>query len=163
MDHPLTKSQLCWVLLRLCGVSMLYQAVVKLISIIVANSSAPSLKADSAVVTLVFLLGITCLIGFYLLFYGRALHRIIMREPSPILESDETPYGQPVRMMRKGSWMAANRKKEEPEDPQTTLTEQETKDFAAWLNENDAIQNRPLTDQIALFRDFQKKSGNGPS
>lgn len=147
MTSPLTKSELCWIIVRLAGVSFIYGGVSVLFG---AALTWQSFKQDfelastsrkvsmlkpikTAVASSLLPLGI----GVYLLKYGELLHRCLMFVPGL----------QPTD--RKNRELA----------PGIVLANDEIEAFHTWLEQHPEFKNRPLVDQIALFRDAQ---GSGP-
>jgi hypothetical protein len=136
MNHPLTKSQLCWVAIRLLGVYFGYSAVMAILTYssgkLTFGNSVPFLingspaGRESGVIYLVFSVGLPFVIGVYLLFGGSLIHRALLSEPND-------SFGA------------------------STLTPREAEDFVNWLKRNPQYAERPEIDQVALFRDSQSK------
>ncbi len=141
MSSPLSKSDLCWVLVRLVGVSFIYAGFSVLFG---AALTWQSFKQDfelastsrkvsmlkpikMAVASSLLPLGI----GAYLLKSGELLYRCLMFVPGV---------------------QTGDRKRRELA-PGIVLANHEIEAFHTWLEQHPEFQNRPLVDQIALFRD----------
>ena len=153
-NSPITKSDLCWVLIKLIGITLIYSAVYAIILGIGiwweagARGRLDGYGSYSEGIPFFETLSLTTLatlvIGIYLLTSGRFVFRILMSVPSepkvftPSQPSQTTPKPktEPVNSMG--------------------LTEREQQAFDKWLEANPDMQNRNPSDQLALFRDAQE-------
>ena len=148
MSSPLTKSDLCWVLVKLIGAYFVYLglsgfftafiswSIVRETVEMLSGSRRSSAYAPIKAIIAGSLLPLA--IGAYLLNSGALLYQCLM----------SVPIFQP-----------SDRKRRELA-PGIVLDNQEIEAFHTWLEQHPEFQNRPLVDQIALFRDAQ---GSGPS
>lgn len=147
MSSPLTKSDLCWVLVKLIGASFLYAGFSVIFS---AALSWQSIKQDfelanrtrkaSMLAPIKLAVASSLLplaVGTYLLKSGGLLYQCLMSVPS---------------------LPPATRKRRELA-PGIVLDNDEIEAFHTWLEQHPEFQNRPLVDQVALFRDDR---GKGP-
>lgn len=153
--NPISKDQLCWVLVRLIGVFFLYQTVVGIFALFSTfsmmgnlgsvNPGNPFGRGSGVLVPLFLVTAFYGAMAFYGLLGGATLHRVLMSEspshPDEISRRKDPRPAVPI----------------EPVDPVTTLTEGETARFREWLSENPGLTGRLKEDQIALFRDAQKR------
>ena len=162
-DKPITKSQLCWVLIRLVGLYFLYSGFAMIIPLLVLlGNPGPTFSSFASISVPSVLLFI--IVGYYLVWNGKTIHRCLMMESNvePPSEhsfaSNEAINNQGVEPMMRQVPKASGPKEQVVVDPRTGLTANETTAFAAWIKDNQGFQNRDELDQIALFRDFQAKS-----
>ncbi len=147
MTSPLTKSDLCWVLVKLAGAYLIYLGLSGLFSAFISwnslkenldllsSSRRGSLLAPIKLMVAGSLLPLA--VGAYLLKSGMLLYQALMSVPIP----------QPGE--GNGRELA----------PGIVLDDHEIEAFHSWLEKNPGFQERPLVDQIALFRDAW---GRGP-
>ena len=155
MSHPLTKSQLCWVIIKAFGALLVLRSFLLIPGFVLGGGFSSGLR-DFMIPHL--LNGIVqFIIGFYLLNGGHFIHRVLMSEPLP---ENPIPIPEPEKRSPDFRPTPAPVKPKEPEDPKTTLTASESAAFTQWISENSHLQTRPIADQIALFRDFQRNSGH---
>jgi len=154
MENSLTKDQLCWVLIRILGVYLIFQSIIAFVTLAATfvsvgnmSNSIPGIESGDWMGYLVTpgLLTVTlAILGIYLLRSGKAIHDLLMQEPATSFLPRKRP--QP---------------KIEPDpmdevDPDTTLTRRETEAFLKWIESHPEFQKRSRVDQVALFRDAQK-------
>ena len=154
MSSPLTKSDLCWVLVKLIGASFLYAGFAIIFS---AALNWQSIKQDfelasaarkaSMLVPIKLAIAGSLLplaVGTYLMKSGGLLYHCLMSVPTfqPMVTKDQSPA-----------------KKRRELAPGIVLDDHEIEAFHTWLDQHPEFQNRPLVDQIALFRDAW---GKGP-
>ena len=146
MSSPLSKSDLCWVLVRLAGVYFVYLGLSGLFTAFISwatireldlLTSAQLAPANASINGLIARSLLPLAIGAYLLKSGELLYRCLMF----------VPVFQP----------AARNSRELA--PGIVLANHEIEAFHTWLEQHPEFQNRPLVDQIALFRDDW---GKGP-
>lgn len=147
MSSPLTKSDLCWVLVKLVGVSFLYGGFSVLFGTALSWQSvkqdfelASSARKASMLVPIKLAVAgslIPLAVGAYLLKSGELLYQCLMSVPS---------FPPAARNRRELA-------------PGIVLDDREIEAFHSWLKQHPEFQNRPLIDQIALFRDAW---GKGP-
>lgn len=148
--EPLTKSDLCWVLVKLCGAVLVYQALAGMVAAMVTWSSlfetAEGLPRKlrgsvmAPVKVLFWSVLLPLILGIRLLMSGRTLHGWLMMVP--FVGGVERGEGKPVG----GDSLAEQR-----------LTAEEYEKYQRWLTENDEVSRRDEHDQLALFRDAQKR------
>lgn len=148
MSSPLTKSDLCWVLVKLIGASFLYAGFTIIFSAALSWQSikqdfelAGSTRKASMLVPIKLAIAGSLLplaVGAYLLKSGELLYQCLMSVPS---------------------FQPATRKRREIA-PGIVLDDDEIEAFHTWLEQHPEFQNRPLVDQVALFRDTW---GKGPT
>lgn len=147
MSSSLTKSDLCWVLVKLAGAYFVYLALSGLFTAFISWSSVreslemlPSARRAPVHAPIKLMIAASLLplaIGTYLLKSGELLYQCLM----------SVPVFQP-----------ADRKSRELA-PGIVLDDHEIDAFHTWLEQNPQFQSRPLVDQVALFRDTW---GKGP-
>ena len=148
--EPLTKSDLCWVLVKLSGAVLLYQGLAGLFAGAItwvslhetAESLPPKLRGQvmAPVSVLFWSVLLPLIIGIRLLMSGRTLHGWLMMVP--FLSGLDSGKGKPVG----GESLAEQR-----------LTVEEYEKYRTWLDGNDEVARRDEFDQLALFRDAQKR------
>ncbi len=143
MKDSLTKSQLCWALIRFLGFYLILQAALTFSGLV----AGALMVEDSSAVFLKLLLLIVppVAIGIHLLQSGRMIHGWLMNEPEDE-KTQEVARTPPIKRPPDPA---------EEVDPTTTLTRKESEVFAKWLKEHPEFQARQEPDQIALFRDAQ--------
>lgn len=152
--NPISKGQLCWVLVRLIGVFFLYQTVVGVFQFFAAfsmmgnlgsvNPGNPFGKGSGVLGPLFLVTAFYGAMAFYGLLGGATLHRLLMSEsPSHPDETSRKRDHRPAIPI-------------EPVDPVTTLTESDSERFREWLSKNPELKGRLKEDQIALFRDARQ-------
>lgn len=147
MPSPLTKSDLCWVLVKLAGAYFGYLGLSGFFAAFISWSavreslemlSGPRKSSVYAPIKAIIAGALLPLaIGAYLLKSGALLYQCLM----------SVPIFQPSD--RKCRELA----------PGIVLDNHEIEAFHTWLEQHPEFQNRPLVDQIALFRDAW---GTGP-
>ena len=139
MNRPITKSDLCWVIIKAIGLYMIYMAMVGLFGAYLGwvsvkdnfgSSRGASLKPLK---TTVWISMVPLAVGSYLLVSGRTIHRCLMSVPPGVGEAGRGGI-----------------------DPATGFSESEMKAFTAWVERHPELRSRALPDQIALFRDAQR-------
>jgi len=168
MDVPLTKAQLCWVLIRLVGVYLLVQTIVALGALVSAAlalaaifgsttaGSTASLWSSASqgggtaglLLSPIISFLLQGALGLYLLFRGSTVHRLMMATSAP-WDFGATPRRPKMKPVDPDDVV----------DPATTLSRRETREFATWLETHPEHGARSQTDQIALFRDAQADRG----
>lgn len=148
MNVSLTKSDLCWVLIKGAGVLMLIRTLLYVIGFGLGGGFGGPLSAPAT--TLLISSAILIAVAIYLIKGGRLVHQILMSVPPE-------PSGSSIDATESKTNVRTSVAKD-PEDPNTTLTATESKDFADWIKANSQYETRSLMDQIALFRDFQRDS-----
>jgi hypothetical protein len=139
MNRPITKSDLCWVIIKSAGVYMIYTALAGFFGAYVGWMSVKDIYGSSRIAslrplkTMVWVSLVPLALGTYLVVSGRTIHRCLMSVPS--------------------GWGGAAR---DGLDPETGFSDSEQKAFEAWLEQHPEIRSRALSDQIALFRDAQR-------
>ena len=138
----MSKSDLCWALVKLLAAVLLYHGVAGLFggwlawsSISETIESLDEKGATRATAPIrVLLLGslFPLLLGIYLAVSGRLAHRLLMSVP---LGRDQ--HDQPSEI------------------PGIGLTGHELEQFKRWLETNPKMSQRARVDQVALFRDAQ--------
>lgn len=156
--NPISKDQLCWVLVRLIGVFFLYQTVVgafhfislfsKMENLGSVNPGNPFGRGSGVLGPLILMTAFYGAMAFYGLLGGATLHRLLMSE------SPSHPEKAP---RRRDDRPATPAPPVEPVDPVTMLTESETARFRDWLLQHSEHTGRSKEDQIALFRDAQRR------
>ena len=139
MNRPITKSDLCWVIIKAIGLYMIYAAMAGFFGAYVGwvsvkdnlgSSRGASLKPLK---TMVWVSMVPLAVGTYLLVSGRTIHRCLMSVPPGVGDAGRGGI-----------------------DPVTGFSESELKAFAAWIERHPEFRSRALTDQVALFRDAQR-------
>lgn len=131
----MTKSEFTWSVLRLSGLSMFilgfYLAYPKVRWQWIGDELRYSLPVPPLILVS---------LGLYFLFFGRSVFGLLMREERKKRARSDAPF---------------RRATQEPTNPRTTLTRNETIEFEAWLQSRPDLKSRIKEDQIALFRDRQ--------
>jgi hypothetical protein len=139
MNRPITKSDLCWVLIKGVGLYFIYTALAAFFGAYVGwvsvkdnfgSGRSATLKPLKAIVWVSL---VPLAVGSYLVVSGRTIHRCLMSVPPGSSEAGGADA-----------------------DPATGFSESEMKAFTAWLQQHPEFQSRALTDQVALFRDAQR-------
>jgi hypothetical protein len=149
MKKPLTKSDLCWVLVKLAGVWLVYTGIASICgSTIIWFSmgdlieSIPSARRGPVYSPMKVLLYSSLMplgLGIYLLKSGTMVYRWLMAIPVGARDHESCD-----------SFLG------------TSLAGDEIETFKAWVKENPEMAGRETIDQIALFRDAQRKgTGSG--
>ena len=127
---PFSKSDLCWVIVRVFGAGLILYALGNLITALAGwRIAMDTVAAKGFPLKQAMLLVLAPLIlGLYFLRSGNLLFHCLMFVPS----------GSP------GASVGAS-----------GLSGEEQQSFERWLEENPDLEKRDLTDQIALFRDAQ--------
>ena len=127
---PLSKSDLCWVVVRVFGAGLVLYGLGNLITAIAGWWIAMDTMAarDFPWEQVMLLVLAPLILGLYFLRSGSLFFRCLMFIP---LESPE------------------------PNVDASGLTSEERRSFENWIKENPDLKERGLTDQIALFRDAQ--------
>lgn len=145
MKKPLTKSDLCWVLVKLAGVWLAYTGIASIYASAITwfamgdlIESIPSARRAPVYAPMKVLLYSSLLplgLGIYLLKSGTMVYRWLMAIPVGARGhgSSDTFLG-------------------------TSLAGDEVETFKTWLKENPEMAGRETIDQIALFRDAQRKN-----
>jgi hypothetical protein len=149
IQKPVSKSDICWILVKVAGVWLIYTAIAALYASAVTwfsmsdliekipNKQRGSVYAPMKV--LIYSAFLPFALGLYLLNSGRTIHRILMSIPIGSRDHDDK------------NALAG-----------TTLVGDEAEAFKNWLTEHPEMSKRESIDQIALFRDAQRKStGSG--
>lgn len=135
--EPLTKNDLCWVLVKLLGAVLVYQAVAGVYAAVVMWMSFDEGVGEVAFMTarvLFWSILLPAIFGISLLISGRFLHGWLMMVP---LEATGKPVG--------GDSLAERR-----------LAKEEFEKYQEWLEANPEMMKRDEVDRLALFRDAQK-------
>lgn len=153
--NPISKDQLCWVLVRLIGVFFLYLTTsgavgfFSMLSMIgdmgSVNPGNPFGSRSGVLGPLVLVTLFYAAVAGYCLLGGATLHRLLMSE------SPTHPDGPPPERHYRPAVPA------ELVDPMTTLTQSDSVKFSEWLSEHPELTGRLKEDQIALFRDAQRR------
>ena len=136
---PLTKEGLAWLIIRGIGVVVALRLALSLVVFLFGMKALPLgsvFDKLSLAVAAAFLCQLA--VAVYFLRYGNFVFDLLMLE---------SPFGRPLRPA----------KPPVIEDPATTLTPAETEAFEAWLEENPDLKKRGEIDQVALFRDHQRR------
>ena len=139
MNRTITKSDLCWVIIKATGLSMTFSAMAGLFGayvgwVAVKDDLRPIRGASmNPLKTMVFVSVVPLAVGIYLLKSGRTIHRCLMSVPAEVSEAGHGSI-----------------------DPATGLSESELKAFAEWLERHPEFRSRAQLDQVALFRDAQR-------
>lgn len=139
MNRPITKSDLCWVIIKAFGLYLTYAAVAGLFGAYVGWVSVKDNLGSSRgallrpFMTMAWVSVVPLAVGIYLLVSGRTIHRCLMSVPA-----EDGGAG------------------DEGIDPATGLSDSEMKAFAAWLERHPEFRSRARLDQVALFRDAQR-------
>lgn len=147
-NNPLTKNDLCWVLVKLFGAVLLYFGISSLYSMVVTwwalsdmyenLSKSGAMAAFSPLKILFWGALFPLVIGVRLLVSGSTLHGWLMR----------VPIGMRGR--------SAKMRTDEVSLAEVRLTAIELEEFKVWLEKNPEVMKRDEVDQLALFRDAQK-------
>jgi hypothetical protein len=130
--EPLTKSDLCWVVVKVIGVILVYQAIATLGGALFASIAA----SEGALLFSGFVVALfPLLIGLSLLISGTTLHGWLMMVP---LGSATNPMG--------GESLAEKR-----------LSSEEYEIYLDWLGGNEEAKDRDEFFRLALFRDAQRR------
>ena len=143
MSHGcLTKDDLCWVLVKLCGAVLVYKGISGVYAMAVTWWQIPEVGGGvpelvkhqllSPVKILFFSALLPLIVGFFLLASGATLHRLLMQIP--------------IGFSREQGDSLAEKK----------LSNEELKEFRAWPKDNPDIERRNQIDKLVLFRDAQK-------
>ena len=142
----ITKSDLCWVLVRAAGVYFIYSGVAAAVGVIIGLMSVrestksirnPEIRSSATYTSTGLFLGSSALplaVGFYLLSSGRSVHRCLMAVPDLNGRSPGSPR----------KWMG--------------MEGAELDAFHIWLRRHPEFKSLPPEDQVARFRD-----DHGPS
>jgi hypothetical protein len=139
MNRPITKSDLCWVIIKAVGVYFIYTALAGFFGAYVGwasvkdNSGSGRSATLKPLKTMVWISLVPLVVGTYLVISGRTIHRCLMSVPAGSGEAE-----------RGG------------DDPATGFSEWKMKAFTAWLQQHPEFQSRAMADQVALFRDAQR-------
>ncbi len=141
----ITKSDLCWVLVRAAGLYLIYAAFSAAFALLLVQlateDSAEYLQYSARSHGMSFMqkFGLTMSIalplslGLYLVLSGRSVHRCLM----------SLPPGMGPRLPRPDkNWMGLN--------------EADLEAFEAWIQQHPDLASRSPEDKVALFRDSQK-------
>ncbi|MDF1740507.1 MAG: hypothetical protein P1U86_15205 [Verrucomicrobiales bacterium] len=139
MESPLTKHQLCWIIVRVVGVLFLFYGGAVLLS-----GLLPRLLYGSGLIELnrisdaVFLRGLAgLLLAFYFLRRGLWIHRLLMFEclvPEAMIVLERAPL-----------------------DVETGMTAEELELFREWRDANPSVNYLKMESQIARYRESQSK------
>lgn len=142
-SEGVTKSDLCWVLVKFAGAVLTYQGVSALYTMALTwwqlpefNDEWPKLVQMQLMtpVKIMFLSSLLPLaVGLRLLASGALLHRLLMQIP--------------LGFSADGSRSLV----------ETRLEGDELEAFRNWIKENSELRKRDEIDQLSLFRDAQKK------
>jgi hypothetical protein len=141
----LTKEDLCWVVVKVAGAFLVYQAVATIYGAVVAwwslrdSLEGLSEQARETAIRPLKILWYSSLlpgaVGLRLLVSGSTLHRVLMAVPLG-LKRTRPPSGGSLAERR--------------------LSGDELIGFQKWLKDHPEFQERDEIDQLALFRDAQK-------
>ena len=143
--NPITKSDLCWIIVKLFGFLLVFFSIYSLIVrfsawVMVDDSLSRSVEINGGwLFGVIFGYFLPLAIGIYLLTSGRILYDCLMSVPAT---------SQPI------SASVSDSESEGIRPSGLTQTEQEA--FDKWLEANPAMQKRDPSDQLALFRDAQE-------
>jgi hypothetical protein len=141
----ISKSDLCWVLVRAAGLYLIYAAFsgafTLLLTAVAASDAARDLphSIQHEESSLLHKLGVTLSIllplafGLYLVLAGRSVHRCLMSSP---------PGMGPPLPKRGQTWMG--------------LGEADLEAYESWLEQHPDLAPRSPEDKVAIFRDSQK-------
>ena len=137
MESPLTKHQLCWIIVRVVGFLFLFYGIAILLS-----GLLPWLLYGSGLIQLnrisdaMFLQGLAgLLLAFYFLRRGIWVHRLLMFEslvPEAMIVLERAPL-----------------------DVETGLTAEELELFREWRDANPSVNYLKIENQIARYRESQ--------
>jgi hypothetical protein len=139
MNRPITKSDLCWALIKAAGLYFIYTALAAFFGAYVGwvsvkdNLGSGRSAALKPLKTMVWVSLVPLAVGTYLVVSGRTIHRCMMSVP---------PGGS-------GAEGA-------DADHATGFSGSEMKAFTEWLEQHPELRARALTDQVAMFRDAQR-------
>ena len=143
----ITKSDLCWVLVRTAGVYFIYSGIAAAFGVIIGLMAVrestkrirdPEIRSSATTTSVGLFLGSSVLplaVGIYLLSSGRSVHRCLMTVPD--LVPGTNPGGERKWMGLAGAELTA---------------------FYNWLGQNPELKSLPPEDQVARFRDSQRPS-----
>ena len=139
MESPLSKQQLCWIIVRVIGLLFLYGGITSLLSL-----GAPWLLSGSGVQmptrisdALILRGMVSLFLAFYFLRRGIWIHRLLMFE-----------YSLPEAMIVLPR---------APLDVETGMTEEELELFREWRDANPAVNYLKIENQVARYRDSKSK------
>ena len=137
MERPLSKDQLCWIIVRVIGLLFLYGGMSSLVSLFAPWLLFGSdVKMSSRISDALFLEGLVLLcLAFYFLRRGIWIHRLLMFE-----------YALPE---------ATIVLQRAPLDVETGMTEEELELFREWRDANPSVNYLKIEKQVARYRDFQ--------
>ena len=150
MSHPITKSDICWIIVKFMGLILVYQTCVLIYTAILGEivyqealealkGSTRDLPPSPARIAL-FRILIILPLGLYLLTAGRAIHRLLMKVPTHVVRTESVGKAQDIT----------------PSEI-IGISKAELEQFKAWLANNPAVKKQDVEDQVALFRDAQKR------
>lgn len=135
-----TKEQLAWLFVRGLGLYLGYTSLQGFATIVFLASTLETFNA-----TLITPYLFTSIGSVYFLFFGDGAHRLLM-------------YDRNARLQNPPSPALHLRTPPEREDPDTTLTPSEREAYSQWLEDSPELNELPLEDRIARFRDFQSRN-----
>ena len=144
MESPLSRSQLCWTIIRVIGLFFSFTGLINLVVFIGAPSllwilfgevGLPSVSVW--IVALLQSLG-WLLLAFYFLRHGNWVHDLLMFDCV-------VPQAIPVL-------------KKAPIDPKTGLTAEELEIFREWRDGNPTVRYMEIEDQVAHYRDSKAET-----
>ncbi|YCM45943.1 hypothetical protein V2O64_07935 [Verrucomicrobiaceae bacterium 227] len=141
--QPITKSDICWILIKVAGFWLLYTAIATLYASVVTWFSMSDLVKELpknsrgslySPIKVIFYSAFPPLAGaLYLLKSGTAIHHCLMSIPVKSRNLD-APF------------------------PDTEQDQDKNEAFKAWLADHPDFASRHPSDQMALFRDFQRQN-----
>jgi len=157
-EERLTKSDLCWVLVKLAGavlvlyaVFVLYGAMVMYLAMDVPLGNSPT---KLVFLTILMPLGL----GIHLLVSGWTLHGLLMAVPNAGGEKMEATNvgGKSEKPRERPTTKPKKRSTRELSLAQRRLSEEEFEKYQKWVEGNPEVMRRNEVDRLALFRDAQK-------
>lgn len=158
-EGALTKNDLCWVLVKLMGVVLVYHSLAAVAAVAAAwtawlgiGDNLEELSDENRKKVLwpvkAFLLAglVQGGVGLRLLVSGSLLHGLLMAVPLGSPEEAGAPKSKTQKPKRRSYGSLAEKR----------LSEDEFVVFQAWLEDHPEMKRRADIDQLALFRDAQK-------
>ena len=146
------KSAMAWLLVRFIGLILVLIAIIGAVRVGVVFFFAAGYGAFGSplVLALLYSVILPLLVGAYFLRDGEFAYNCLMFDS----KSDrEKKVSNAIEPRREPKPPKPPKPPKQTVDRTTGLSETEMKVFSEWLAKNPENQNRPLIDQVALFRD----------